>query len=141
MLPSSRASLPLWPLMGSASPGPKAPLPPSLPPHPAELYARRRSESGVSAVVLKQALDERKMQVMNDLNQVHRLVAAARLDHYALFQAHRLLLDSHNEDVLLLLLLRDAQRGADTGPSEEQEGTREVLETIFDFQLEQQGRR
>lgn len=67
---------------------------------------------------------------MQELNHIHKLINQAKVDHYALYGAYRALKENKNQDVLLVLLLKDGHNDTDT---------KEVLSVIYNFTREKEG--
>jgi hypothetical protein len=67
------------------------------------------------------------LQIVQELNNIHKLINQAKLDHYALYGAYRELKQNKNQDVLLVLLLKDGHNDSET---------KEVLAVIYNYTRE-----
>eukprot|EP01124_Arcella_intermedia_P034057 TRINITY_DN8368_c0_g1_i3.p1 TRINITY_DN8368_c0_g1~~TRINITY_DN8368_c0_g1_i3.p1 ORF type:complete len:210 (-),score=64.04 TRINITY_DN8368_c0_g1_i3:16-645(-) len=59
------------------------------------------------ATQIRQLIDDKKLQILNELNSINQKVNEAKFDHYALYRAYNELKSNPNQDVLLVLLLQD----------------------------------
>jgi len=70
---------------------------------------------------LRNLIEQQKFKVIQEFNQLRRLIEQAKLNNYSLYKAYRLLKQSSSSDVLLTMLLQDSSNDAKTT---------EVLEVI-----------
>jgi len=67
---------------------------------------------------LRNLLEQQKLKIVQELNQLRRLIDLARTNNYSLYKAYRLLKLDHNADVLLTLLTQDINTTSDPSVSE-----------------------
>lgn len=67
----------------------------------------KQLRSGNNPLQIRNLIDQQKLKVVQEFNQLHRLIEAAKLNNYAMYKAYRVLKHSNNSDVLLSLLLQD----------------------------------
>jgi len=75
-------------------------------------------------LVVRHSIDDKKLKILNELNSFNQRINESCYDHYALFRAYAEIKQNSNSDVLLTLLLRDAQNDKDAT---------EVLQVIQKF--------
>lgn len=73
---------------------------------------------------VRHAIDEKKLKILNELHFLNQRINEACYDHYALFRAFTDIKQNSNSEVLLTLLLRDAQND---------KVSQEVLQVINDL--------
>jgi hypothetical protein len=76
---------------------------------------------------IRALIEQRKLSIIQDMNEIKKSVEMARMDHYGMYKAFQQLKKNHNKDVTLVALLREA------GDDNE---TREVLEVIYNYLIE-----
>lgn len=86
------------------------------------LYSRQATRDPLFALQLRHEIDECKVQVLAQLNSIQQRIFDARSDYYALYKAYSELKENPNQDVLLMLLLKDPNNDTET---------KEVLQVIY----------
>jgi len=70
-------------------------------------WASKLYNSEKDPLVLRSTLEEEKFKIIQELNQLHRLIDQARTNNYALYRSYKYLQTNSNYDALMWMLYQD----------------------------------